>query len=560
MTAQRSLPLIGAGAFCLLAAAVVPQETLTGVLDADDFRNLRTGAQIWRAAMAALGAFCVLTGWLTRREPATASDPWPEATSGPTGQWKPLLAITAVGALLRLNHLDRQLWFDEMWMVVDYIRHGLGTVVRTYPSDNNHPMYTLLAWFSVDAFGEHPWTLRLPAYAFGVASITMLGVFADRYCGRLVALVSAAVLALSFHHVSFTQNARGYTGLLFFALLSTHWFLDAIRTGRRKAWVATGIALACGMWLHLTMVFVALGQAAWLIINIARLKLPAGSARVRACVLAFVFGALLTIVLYALILPQMADYLVGQPNMKVAEEAAWTNPLWLLEQLALTFGMGRAVGFVLLASGALVFLFGLRASGRKTPAVPAILMLSGAISAMTYLGLGRNLWPRLFFFLAGFAIIVVVAGVLEMARIVAGWIRIGDAVRRTRLLTAAAATVVILGALATLPRAWHHPKQDYDAAREWVKSEAGDDPVIVVGMAILPYTDYRPSGFLPVSSIEEWESTLPVGRKGWVISTFPIYMQSRQPDLWRAIQDRVTRVVSFPAGIGDGDVTVFRVE
>ena len=343
------------------------------------------------------------------------------------------------------------------------------------------------------------------------------------------------------------------------ALLSTDLFLDALKTGRRGAWVGLGCALAGGMWLHLTMLFVALGQAAWLVIEILRTRVSATGGGARAVVLGFVLGALLTVVLYALILPQMAEYLIGQPNMEVSEEAAWTNPLWLLEQLALTFGMGLAIGFAALGTGVLVLVLGIRACARRGPEIPAMLLLSGAISAFTYVALGRNLWPRLFFFLAGFAVIVVVAGALEASRILAGWVRVGDPVKRARGLATAAAVLLVLGAAATLPRAWRFPKQDYDGARAWVAKNAVGEPVLVVGMTILPYTDYRTSGFLPIRSVEEWNTTLPAGTAGYVISTFPIYMQSRQPDLWRAIQGRVTETVTFPAGIGDGEVTVYRV-
>lgn len=70
-------------------------------------------------------------------------------------------------------------------------------------------------------FGESGWALRLPAALFGIASVVMVYVLAARYLSRVEAWVATAVIATSYHHVWFSQNARGYTLIGFLTLLST---------------------------------------------------------------------------------------------------------------------------------------------------------------------------------------------------------------------------------------------------------------------------------------------------------------------------------------------------
>jgi hypothetical protein len=44
-----------------------------------------------------------------------------------------------------------------------------------------------------------------------------------------------------------------------------------------------------------------------------------------------------------------------------------------------------------------------------------------------------------------------------------------------------------------------------------------------------------------------------------VISTFPIYLRSRRPEIAELLDERATEVERFRGSIGDGDVVVLRV-
>src|SRR5205823_3032592 len=109
---------------------------------------------------------------------------------------------------------------------------------------------------SVNTFGEHPWTLRLPALFFGVASIWALFLLGRRLLGTREALLACGLMTLSYHHIWFSQNARGYSGLLCFSILATWFWLEARDRHSWTWWGGYVTTVIAGMMLHTTMAFV----------------------------------------------------------------------------------------------------------------------------------------------------------------------------------------------------------------------------------------------------------------------------------------------------------------
>jgi uncharacterized membrane protein len=139
--------------------------------------------------------------------------------------WAILALLMAVGLLLRLINLGSGLWYDEIVTLVKYVRLTPSQLLTTCTEFNNHMLFSLLAQASIAIFGESDWALRLPAVLFGVACIPALWWLASLVVGPREALYAAILLTVSYHHVFYSQSARGYTGLLFFSLLSTGLFL-----------------------------------------------------------------------------------------------------------------------------------------------------------------------------------------------------------------------------------------------------------------------------------------------------------------------------------------------
>ncbi len=176
------------------------------------------------------------------------------------GWWLGVLVVFAL--LLRGIGLSGGLWIDEIYSLLNSFRPSLVHIVTVFPQDNQHPLYSVLAHLSLSLFGESAWSIRLPALLFGAATVPLLYLLGKDVATRREAWYAALILTVSYHHVWFSQNARGYSALAFFAVLSTWLLLRAVGTGRRGLWIGYAIASALGAYTHLTMVFVVVAQCA----------------------------------------------------------------------------------------------------------------------------------------------------------------------------------------------------------------------------------------------------------------------------------------------------------
>ena len=167
-----------------------------------------------------------------------------------------LIGLTILALILRLWNLNSAPWIDEVLTLVDFARLPIREIVISFPSQNQHMLYSIAAGGAFALFGESTWALRLPAVLFGIGSIWALFFFARNITNDRVALLACALMAFSYHHVWFSQNARGYTGLLMTTLFATWALLEALERDGWKWWVLYAAAIVTGMWIHMTMAFV----------------------------------------------------------------------------------------------------------------------------------------------------------------------------------------------------------------------------------------------------------------------------------------------------------------
>src|SRR5262249_46553502 len=156
-----------------------------------------------------------------------------------------ILALILFSATaLRFYGLNDGLWHDEVLTYVTYARLPFGEIISTYYDQNQHFLYTLLAHASLSIFGDSTWSLRLPAVVFGVGSIWALYLFGVQASTEREALLTAALLTFSYYHVWFSQNARGYIGLLFWTILASWLLLRGLREKQTRLWLGYALAAA----------------------------------------------------------------------------------------------------------------------------------------------------------------------------------------------------------------------------------------------------------------------------------------------------------------------------
>jgi len=474
--------------------------------------------------------------------------------------WMWLALLTILAAALRIIGLNSGLWLDEIMFLLNTVRHPLAEIVTVFPSDTQHPFYSILARLSIVLFGEHPWSLRLPAMIFGTLSIPAIYMLGVAVSTQAEALIAAALLTVSYHHVWFSQNARGYTTLAFWALLSTMFLLEGIRTGRRRSYVLYAVAASLGIYTHLTMTFLVASHGVICAANAAiDWKKGLSLVKWRRAIEAFVLTAVMTLLFYAPILTQVLHFFVRHPSSMVAV----STPRWaMLEALrGLTLGLG-SVGILVLA--ALIVFCGAWSYYRESRLVFSLFVFPVALTAIGAI-LGRGtMYPRFYFSLIGFAILFVVRGLVVFPRWLLARLPEGSAganIRLARGLSTALATILIVGSAFSLVRNYRYPKQDFESAIRFVDAERQNgEPVVTAGATTFPILEYYAEPWESVESAEQLQAICSRGRPVWVVTTFPRYLESWRPSLAAMIREKFEIIRVFPGTVGGGDIYVARFQ
>lgn len=470
------------------------------------------------------------------------------------GSEEPAWAAWAAGALvllglgLRLPALAGGLWFDEIQTLAEYVRLPLGQIVTRFDSQNQHLLYSVTARLVTTLGGEGAITLRLPAVAFGVASLWATWRFGRTVAGWREALLATALLAVSYHHVWFSQNARGYTGLLLWTVVATGCFLRLLsgvyEDGRRLA-LLYGLAMALAVYTHATAVLVAVAHAGILALLVLRRWPESRGGPALASLLGLVLAGSLSLLLYAPVLPQFAATLT-EPSAFHAE-TEWQNPTWMALEAMRGLAGGLPGGWVALGLGAGVLAAGLVSYARQGLAILGAMVLPGLVTLAAIILLRHNLWPRFFFFSATFAVLIVIRGGFSLSRMV------------TRAhggrLALAGTVVVILASALTVPRAWG-PKQDFVAAMRYVDAQRGpDDAVATVDLTTYPLTRYYARDWVPVEQATALRQLAGAHPRTWVLYTFPVRLAAAYPDVWQELAD-YQQMATFPGTVGGGAIVV----
>lgn len=461
--------------------------------------------------------------------------------------WVPIGILLVVATALRLRDLGDGLWYDEIVTLVRYVRPPISVIVSTFDTRNQHLLYSILAHASLGAFGESAWALRLPAAILGVASIGALAWFGRLVTTKIEAIAAAAFLTFSYHHVWFSQNARGYTGILLATLISTGLMVKIADSPKPRWLLAAGYAVTMGLaaLIHTSAALIVVGHAiCWLLFVLGTGRSQRSALWVAPT--AFVMTGFLALALYAPVLDDMLRAL-GEPS-NAGAKIEWTNPLWFAAETLRGLGRGLPGGWITLAAGAAVTLTGLWSFARRQPRVAALMLVPVATTGVALLATQHNLWPRMFFFAAGFAVLLVIRGILVIAASLAP--------SHSEMAGAIAAGLLVAASATTVPTAWN-PKQDYDGAHAFVeRSRAPGDAVMVTDMTTIPYNEYRITDWKPVKNATELEAIEAVHPRTWMVVSFPPRLASSFPDLWNHVQNTYKQAGRFGGTVGGGAIIV----
>ena len=167
-----------------------------------------------------------------------------------TGLW----IVLALATALRFYGLDIQsLWLDELatWAISNYPTLG-EAIQQGVRSDVHPPAYQILIFWVERHVGETEKALRLPSAVAGVAAVVMIYLVGVRLYAWREGLLAAALLAVSWTPVYYSQEARPYAFLLLFSLVTFYFWYPIWRIRERDASIPLGTQLAYGVFALLT--------------------------------------------------------------------------------------------------------------------------------------------------------------------------------------------------------------------------------------------------------------------------------------------------------------------
>jgi hypothetical protein len=180
-----------------------------------------------------------------------------------------LIIVLAVAVATRCYRLGfASIWLDEAETL--RISSLPLSVLWVTPYDNSPPLYYTVIHFLL-GFGHSETLLRMPSVIFGVLTVAVIYLATRKIGGTMAAFAAALLLALSFHNIEYSQEARAYALL---GLCLSISLLGLVELGLHRKDSSTGFTfrefLGCGgalyalgllaaLYTHNTTVFYWLG-------------------------------------------------------------------------------------------------------------------------------------------------------------------------------------------------------------------------------------------------------------------------------------------------------------
>jgi mannosyltransferase len=175
-----------------------------------------------------------------------------------------LLPLALVlGLVLRLYDLGAEsIWVDEVDSI-HWARLGLRELLAELSQSVHPPLYFVILHYWVALFGDSEFSVRLPSVVFGVLALPMIYKVGELLFGKRVGAFSALILATSLFHISWSQEARGYSLVALLALASMYFFIRLRENGRLILRVGYVLASSLLAYTHYYGLFVLAAQTAY---------------------------------------------------------------------------------------------------------------------------------------------------------------------------------------------------------------------------------------------------------------------------------------------------------
>jgi len=166
-------------------------------------------------------------------------------------EFKVILGLIIFAAAFRIPTFGSPLIEDEAISFNRYIDVPWQKLILGYQDTNQHTLYLLISKFFIWIFGETEIVYRFPSLLFGVLSIPLmyrLGLALKFPWSS--ALLSSILMVLSWPHLKYSMEGRGYGITIFLVLLVIY---SAIQFLNRSCWVWGSILIVSGFAMTMAL-------------------------------------------------------------------------------------------------------------------------------------------------------------------------------------------------------------------------------------------------------------------------------------------------------------------
>lgn len=384
---------------------------------------------------------------------------------------RPLLVAGALFLLALAPRLfllgNPSMWGDESYSIA--LSAGSLDQILATTHDVHPPLYYLLLHYWL-ALGRSELLVRLPSALLGAVSVLVLYALARAWLSERSALLAAVLLAVSPLHVWYSQEARMYSLLTFFGVVSALSLSLILRRGQRLWWLVYVVSALAGLYTHYAMFAVLLGEnillAVWWLTHGRRVSL-------------LVPWACSVAALYLGFLPWLAVFrenVQGIPNIHgvLRLESLWQNDLPL-------FIIAAAAGALILGGAAWLWLRTVRSAGARISGIlgAAALGLYPVLTVISAVPWATSVKRQIVAFLP-FLLLLVATSVPRHARKPAIYV------------------LVILTSVSLIASYTHREMEDWRGVDRLVQAQgqAGDGVIFHAFYTRIPF-DYYYAGPLP---------------------------------------------------------------
>ncbi|KAA3648858.1 MAG: phospholipid carrier-dependent glycosyltransferase [Chloroflexi bacterium] len=399
--------------------------------------------------------------------------------------------IFIFGTFFRFYQLSAHpLWIDEIYTGI--FAHSDNTIREvlewSFAPPLPRPPFIFLASHSLlSLFGQNTFALRLLGAVTGSLSILAIYQLGRLFFYRNVGLISAVLVAVSPLHIYHSREARYYSPVILFSLLSFIFLYQAIQSSQRRFWFGFTLSTILLIYTHLLASLFIVAQIAYILIlflidhDVVRVRKISYADIRSSYVFPFVISLIISGVALLPMIPPILEWALNGTTFS-SENTLYgigITPGFFLDMYA-NFGAGRGIPLSLYAS---VFLFGILASWQNYSRQLVLLLICNSLPVFIVYFLQPQHWfsPKYVIFILPLYLIWVAFGIEYLVSLIMDISKRWKLTGRVKpVWTAVILGVFIFAALAKLEEA-HFPNIDnWQAYREFLEANVKQGDTIVV--------------------------------------------------------------------------------